>query len=23
LMPWLNDGRTAAEADDGLRFRVL
>ena len=23
LMPWLNGGTTAAEADDGLRFRVL
>ncbi|MDB5072883.1 MAG: ketol-acid reductoisomerase, partial [Candidatus Eremiobacteraeota bacterium] len=23
LMPWLNGGQTAAEADDGLRFRVL
>ena len=23
LMPWLNGGATAAEADDGLRFRVL
>ncbi|HEY0614741.1 MAG TPA: ketol-acid reductoisomerase [Candidatus Elarobacter sp.] len=23
LMPWLNGGKTAEEADDGLRFRVL
>jgi ketol-acid reductoisomerase len=23
LMPWMNDSGTEAEADDGLRFRVL